>query len=53
MVFTSTLEDGAGKRLQISIRVLQADSIFYRRPPPPQVGEFTVEEIIAKGPGQP
>jgi hypothetical protein len=53
MVFTSTLEDGAGERLQNSIAVLQADSIFYRRPPPPQVGEFTVEEVIAKGPGQP
>jgi hypothetical protein len=53
MVFTSTLEDGAGKQLQYSITVVQVDSIFYRRPPPPQVGEFTVQEVTAKAPWQP
>jgi hypothetical protein len=53
MTLTGTWEDGAGSRLQMSITVVQEDSILYRRPPPPRVGEFTVEEVPPKAPGKP
>jgi hypothetical protein len=53
MTFTGTWEDGEGSRLQTLITVVQEDSILYRRPPPPRVGEFTVEEVPPKGPGKP
>jgi hypothetical protein len=53
MTFTGTWEDGVGSRLQTSITVVQEDSILYRRPPPPRVGEFTVEEVPPKAPGKP
>src|SRR5262249_3524855 len=53
MTFTGTWEDGAGNRLQTSITVVQEDSILYRRPPPPRVGEIKVEEVPPKAPGKP
>jgi hypothetical protein len=52
MVFTSTLEDGAGNQLRMSITVAQEDSIFNRRPPSPQVSEFKVETVSAPAHGQ-
>jgi len=53
MAFTGAWEDGEGSRLQMSVTVVQEDSILYRRPPPPRVGEFTVEEVPPKAPGKP
>jgi hypothetical protein len=53
MTFTGTWEDGVGSRLQMSITVVQEDSILHRRPPPPRVGEFTVEEVPPRAPGKP
>jgi hypothetical protein len=44
MSFTHVWEDKDKNRMQVSVSVVQDDSIFYRRPPPPRVGEFTVED---------
>jgi hypothetical protein len=52
MTFTGTWEDGVGGRLRMSVTVLREDSILHRRPPPPRVGGFTVEEVPRKAPGE-
>jgi hypothetical protein len=51
--YTYTMEDGEGKRLQKSVTVKHEDSFFYRRPPPPRVSEFSVEEVPSRAPGGP
>jgi hypothetical protein len=54
MIATNTWEDAGGEQLQDSVTVVQeADSFFYRRPPPLRVGEFTVGEVTPKGRGKP
>jgi hypothetical protein len=45
MTIAGTWEDGVGGRLRMSTTVVQEDSILYRRPPRPRVGDFTVEEV--------
>jgi hypothetical protein len=51
MSFTHVWEDKHKNRMQVSVSVVQEDSIFYHRPPPPKVGDFTVEEMTARDPG--
>jgi hypothetical protein len=53
MTLTGTWEDGLGSRLRTSIAVVHEDSILDRRPPPPRVEEFTVEEVPPKAPDKP
>src|SRR5262245_27697084 len=48
MIFTHVFEDKDRNRLQASVTVAQKDSILYRRPPPPQVSEVTVEELLSR-----
>jgi len=53
MTVTDTLEDSEGGGLRVSITVAHEDSILYRRPPPPRVAEFTVDEVPPKTPRNP
>jgi hypothetical protein len=54
MSATNTWADAGGNQLSVSVTVVQeADSFFYRRPPPLWVGEFTVGEVTLKAAGKP
>jgi hypothetical protein len=54
MITADTWEDADGSQLRVSVTVVQeADSFFYRRPPPLRVEEFTVSEVSPKGAGKP
>jgi hypothetical protein len=54
MMTRDTWADADGRRLRVSVTVVQeADSFFYRRPPPLRVGEFTADELPPAAPGKP
>ena len=44
---TDTIEDADGNRIRTTTRVVFRDSLFHRRPPPPLVEDFTVEDDLA------
>ena len=52
MAVGETWADTAGNRLQLSMAMVFEDSILYRRPPAPRVGEFAVE-VSPAAPGKP
>jgi hypothetical protein len=53
MILSQTADHADGTRTEVSVTVVFEDSFFDRRPPPPQVGDFTVEEKPAPPPGMP
>jgi hypothetical protein len=53
MSATNTWADARGNQMRVLVTVVQeADSFFYRRPPPLRVGEFTVVEVPPKAAGK-
>jgi hypothetical protein len=46
MVIAHTLEDPAGNQLTYTTRIRFQDSLFHLTPPPPQIDDFTIEELI-------
>ena len=42
--FERVLEDADGNRLRKSVSLTHEDGFFHRRPPPPRVDDFTVDE---------
>jgi hypothetical protein len=53
MVLSQTSEYSDGTQTEVSITVVFEDSFFDRRPPPPRVGDFTVEDKRAAPPAVP
>jgi hypothetical protein len=53
MIATNKWADAGGNELPVSVTVVQeADSFFYRRPPPLRVGEFSAGEVTPKAGGK-
>jgi hypothetical protein len=54
MTTRDTWTDADGRRLRVTVTVAQeADSFWYRRPPPLRVGEFAADELPPEAPGKP
>lgn len=51
MTLSETAEHADGTQTEVSVTVVFEDSFFDRRPPPPRVGDFTVETRPTPPPG--